>query len=328
MWRSSRRARTCHPARKRVGRTIPGRWWLTSGRATSLCVSPGASPPCRATSQFRAKAKALYEIVEADLKARCIQAFGITDPVDVKIQNGLKNDLACVVRTDLEGVEALAQFLLAEFRNAGLKLAVRFVENYLAAKATPIEIGLEQSPEFDLGRIGAADNVERFKQQNLISPNPSNPAFSAIDDISKKPDVPITKFQDHWKADINFGAAGAERYIEALASGRKATVSAFLATGRSSVTSTGDFLLQREGDRILVTGAIAHEWSDVDGYNFNVGKLFYEESQVLERHHKAKPFQWTIKWEEGISGELLIENAFSPNATRRWIKFETNPLNI
>ncbi len=94
------------------------------------------------------------------------------------------------------------------------------------------------------------------------------------------------------------------------------------------MTSTGDFLLQREGDRILVTGAIAHEWSDVDGYNFNVGKLFYEESQVLERHHKAKPFQWTVKWEEGISGELLIENAFSPNAARRWIKFETNPLNM
>ncbi len=113
--------------------------------------------------QFRAKAKALYEMVEADLKARCAQAFGIKDPVDVKIQNGLNNDLACVVRTDLEGVEALAQFLLAEFRKWGLKLAVRFIENYLAAEATPIELGLEESPEFDLGRIGAADNVGRFK---------------------------------------------------------------------------------------------------------------------------------------------------------------------
>ncbi len=279
-------------------------------------------------AQFRAKAKVLYEMGEDDLKARCAQAFGFKDPADVKIQNGLKDDLACVVRTDLEGVEALTQFFLAEFRKAGLKLAVRFVENYLAAKATPIELGLEQSPEFDLGRVGAADNVERFKQQNLISPDPSNPAFSAIDDISKKPDVAVTQFQDHWKADINFGAAGMERFFEAGVSKLGATVSAFLATGRSSVTSTGDFLLQREGDRILVTGAITHEWRDVDGYNFNVGKLFYEESQVLERHQKAKPFEWTVRWGEGISGELRIDNAFSPNATRRWIKFETNPISM
>lgn len=57
------------------------------------------------------------------------------------------------------------------------------------------------------------------------------------------------------------------------------------------MTSTGDFLLQREGDRISVAGAITHIWSDVDGYNFNAGALFRPESQILERHKKAKPFK-------------------------------------
>ncbi len=91
------------------------------------------------------------------------------------------------------------------------------------------------------------------------------------------------------------------------------------------MTSTGDFLLQREGTRILVTGAITHVWTD-DGYNFDPGKPFHEEAQILERHGKAKPFQWKATWEEGILGELQIENAFSPNATRRWVSFETNPM--
>ncbi len=97
------------------------------------------------------------------------------------------------------------------------------------------------------------------------------------------------------------------------------------ATGASSFTSTGEFVLQRKGTRILVTGAITHVWTD-DGYDFNTGAPFHEESQVLERHGKAEPFQWKAEWEDGILGELQIENAFSPNATRRWVSFEVNPI--
>ena len=244
----------------------------------------------------------------------------------MKIQNGLKDDLACVVRTDLEGVEALTKFLLAEGRKKGFSLAVRFLENYLKGDGAAIELGLGESPEFDLGRNGAAENVERFRQRNLLSPDPSNPAFTAIDEISKKPDVTVTQFQDHWKFDLDFSATGIGRFFEAGIDEPDATFSAFLATGQSSVTSTGDFLLQRKGDRIFVTGAITHVWNDVDGYNFNTGALFRPESQILERHKKAKPFKWEVKWEEGISGELRIDNAFSPNAARRWIRFETNPI--
>ncbi len=268
----------------------------------------------------------LQEAVAADLKSRGAKAFGITDPVDVKIQNGLKDQLASVVRTDLEGVEALMQFLLAEGRKKGSTLAVQFLENYLKADGAAIELDLGDSPEFNLGRNGAAENMERFKQRNLLSPDPSNPAFSAIDDISKKPDVTVAQFTDHWKYDLDYSLTGIGRFLEAGFDKPGATFSIFLATGRSSVTSTGDFLLQRKGDRILVTGGVTHIWSDVDGYNFNTGALFHPESQVLERHKKAKPFKWTVKWEEGISGELQIENAFTPNATRRWIRIETNPI--
>ncbi len=302
-----------------VAQFSPRNLWVHNGRTLSSVPN---------STQFHARAKVLYEAVAADLKVRCVAAFGITDPVDLKIQSGLKDDFASVVRTDLEGVEALTQFLLAEGRKEGFTLAVRFLENYLKADGAAIELGLGESPEFDLGRNGAAENVERFREQNLLSPDPSNPAFSAVDDISKKLDVTVTQFEDHWKYDLDYSATGIGRFLEAVFDELDATVSAFLATGRSSVTSTGDFLLQREGDRISVAGAITHIWSDVDGYNFNAGALFRPESQVLERHKKAKTFKWTVEWEEGILGELQIENPFTPGATRRWISFETNPISM
>ena len=109
----------------------PRNLWVHTGRALSSVPN---------NAQFRARAKALYEAVTADLKARCIEAFGISDPADVKIQNGLKEELACVVRTELEGVEALTKPLLAEGRKRGLKLAVRFFEHYLGASGSPIEV--------------------------------------------------------------------------------------------------------------------------------------------------------------------------------------------
>ncbi len=94
-----------------------------------------------------------------------------------------------------------------------------------------------------------------------------------------------------------------------------------------SLTATNDFFLQQEGTRIHVAGAITHVWTDL-GYDFDAGKPFYEEAQILERHKKAKPFKWEVRWEEGILGELQIENAFTPSAIRRWIRFETNPISM
>ena len=129
-----------------VAHFTPRNLWVHNGRTLSSVPN---------NTQVRARSKALYEAVTADLKARSIQAFGITDPADVKIQNDLKDDLACVVWTELEGVEALTQFLLAEGRKRGLKLAVRFFEHYLGASGSSIEVSRAEAFEFDACRAAA-----------------------------------------------------------------------------------------------------------------------------------------------------------------------------
>lgn len=75
---------------------------------------------------------------------------------------------------------------------------------------------------------------------------------------------------------------------------------------------------------MLVTGTIPHLWTDL-GYDFNPGQIFYPESQVLEKHGKARPFPWKAEWRHEVEGLLQIENVFSPNATRRWIDFDVHP---
>ncbi len=130
-----------YESRPLVAHFTPRKLSVNTGRGLSLVPS---------NAQFRARAKALYQAVAADLKARCVQAFAIKDPVDVKIQQGLKDDLACVVRTELEGVEAFARSLLAIGRKLGLKLAVRFFEHYLGASGSAIEMRRDEALEFDL----------------------------------------------------------------------------------------------------------------------------------------------------------------------------------
>ncbi len=95
-------------------------------------------------------------------------------------------------------------------------------------------------------------------------------------------------------------------------------------TGGSNLKSTGVFDLRRRGNRIAVTVFVTHEWSD-DGYDFNKGAVFHDESQVLERHKKAKTFPWKATWEDVLKWEVEIIDPFTDNATRRMIGFDTMP---
>ncbi len=194
-----------------------------------------------------------------------------------------------------------------------------------ATSGRPIELSREEAFEFDLIRNAVQENIERFKERNFIAPESSTPGSSVIEDIAKNPKIRVAQFQDHWKADINLSSvSGIVRFANAGITDRTDTTSALFGTGASSVTSTGDFLLQRQDDRILVTGTITHLWTD-PGFNFNPGQEFHPESQILERHGKAKPFQWKAEWREIVEGMLQIENSFRPNAAVRWISFETRP---
>ena len=274
---------------------------------------------------FRDRAKALHDAVAAGLKARCAEGFALKESVDGKIQQGLKNELACVVRTDLEGVEALFRFILTSFRDFGLTLPVRLLEHYLGASGSSIKVSREEALEFGLIRNAVQENNERFKERNFISPSPHNPAFSAVEDITRNPAARAAGFQDHWKRDFDrTTVSGAIKLAVRGISDPEGTITVLLGPGSSSLTSSGDFLSRRQGDRVLVTGTITHLWTD-PAFNFDQGRILHEEAQILQRHGKARPFTWTAEWREEVVGTLKIENIFQADAARRWVTFETHP---
>lgn len=209
-------------------------------------------------------------------------------------------------------------------------MTVQFFENYLKMSKPFIRIGRDEILKFDWIANAASENIERFEKQTFVSPTQSNPVFSALEAMTANPAAKDIQVLDDWKADLNFKkAAGIRRFAVAGATDFKDTSLAFLAFGQSSLESKGVFDLKRAGDRIIVTGKVTHVFIDADVYNFNPGNFFHPESQVLERHKKARPFAWEAEWSELIDGEIRIGRAVprgpEQGLRRQWIRFETRP---
>ena len=159
----------------------------------------------------------------------------------------------------------------------------------------------------------------------LIAPKSKAPgATEAVEAITKNPEVKNQSFDDHWVKAIPSRAVWNKIKSMFGIDVNPQSGSIGFGVGGSNLTSSGRFELQRKGDRILVEGKITHVWSD-DGYDFNKGAAFHDESQVLERHKKAKPFKWKAEWHEVLTGELLIVDGYSANPTRRGVRFEVRP---
>jgi hypothetical protein len=145
-------------------------------------------------------------------------------------------------------------------------------------------------------------NIRRFWQDNLIGPKSTAPgANEAVEAITKNPEERAQRFEDSWVSGIPSRAMW--NVIEPMFGGDVDPQSGSIGfgPGGSNLTSSGSFELQRNGDRIAATVTVTHVWSDA-GYEFDSTDPFYEESLVLERHKKAKPFQWEAEWDDIITG--------------------------
>ena len=243
----------------------------------------------------------------------------------MKIQNGLKDDLAGVVRTDLEGVEALAQFILADWRKKGFTLAVQFFENYLKANANFVPVSRDDALSFPEVQAAVAVNVERFWEINVIAPETDEQGLREVNAISKYPKENVQKYEDSWVSGIRSRAPGNFARMAFGLDVDPESGSIGFGPGGSNLASRGEILLQRTDDWIAVTISVTHVWSD-DGYNFDKETPFYDESQILERHGKAKQFKWAAEWTDVLTGDVQIQNPFTPIASRRGTSFEARPL--
>lgn len=228
------------------------------------------------------------------------------------------------MRTDLEGVEALTQFYLADGRKKGFTLAVRFLENYLKANPDEIHLSREEAVSFPDVRDARMVNISRFWQLNLIAPKTDQQGLRELEAISKIPVQDAQTFTDSWERTISSKAAENVFWSLINVDVDPQSGSIGFGPGGSNLKSTGVFELQRNGNRIAVTIAVTHRWSD-EGFKFDPNDPFYHESRVLELHKKAKRFLWSAEWVEILTGEWEIIDPFTTTATRRMIGGDTLP---
>ena len=168
-------------------------------------------------------------------------------------------------------------------------------------------------------------NVERFWQTNVIAPKTDAQGLQEVDAISKDAKEKVKKYENYWVRGIRSRAGGniINMFFGIDVDPQSGSIG--FGPGGSNVASRGEILLQRTDDWIAVTISVTHVWSG-EGYNFDKDTPFYDESRILERHGKAKPFKWAAEWIDVLTGDVQIQNPFTPIASRRGTSFEARPL--
>ncbi len=277
------------------------------------------------------QAPAFAHALAEDIWRRCGAIVKPGHAVDQAIDRELRGKFACVIVTELEAALATAALELKEFDGYGNPLAARFLRNYLAAQGQDIELTRKEALTFQIVAEAASENIERFKEHSIAGPEPGNPSHNRLMAfLSDRKAVPGVILEDYWKVDFNLKPwSGLGRELRSRAEDRRNAKAFSYGAGASHVTSEGRFQLIWQNDRVLAKGTITHTWTD-EGYNFDKYQPFYLESQVLERHHKAKPFKWWATWKDEIEGELevferpLLEGLMAPRVLT-WIRCKVSP---
>ena len=92
---------------------VPGNKYALAGsfRPNNLMLQDGRGSGTHVPSSqaLQIKARPLYQTLANDINARCARILGIKDTEDRRINDTLKNKLTCVVRSEVDGIEAWAR---------------------------------------------------------------------------------------------------------------------------------------------------------------------------------------------------------------------------
>ena len=210
-------------------------------------------------------------------------------------------------------------------------MAARFFRNYLAARGEEIQLTRKEALTFQMVVDAVADNIAKLKQDSIAGPSSKGPTHHPLREFRSSPkNGRHVTLQDRKIARFNFRPwSGLSRFARGFAEDFHNTRALYAGVGGSHITSEASFNLRWQDGRILVKGLITHTWTD-DGYNFDPGQVFYKESRILERHHKAKPFKWAAVWADALEGELVsversqFEDLMEPSVLT-WIRCKVSP---
>lgn len=83
--------------------------------------------------------------------------------------------------------------------------------------------------------------------------------------------------------------------------------STYLAFGKTSVTSDGEFTARRSGDVLTIRGDVTHGFGQKEVFNFEADQPGSHPAAVLEGEKEAAPFRMTYDRRQSVEAELKYE---------------------
>lgn len=99
----------------------------------------------------------------------------------------------------------------------------------------------------------------------------------------------------------------------------------YYASGTFTITSTGDFILSREGDKVKIEGTVSHRWWDPYDWHHGLGAFIPgfgtvsdSDALLLQGHRGAEPFMMESIWEQNLDAEIIMRKLWFDSKKYNW----------
>lgn len=186
----------------------------------------------------------------------------------------------------LDRIEATYRDMIDNARTLGQDVAADNLERFLAGTGGTKQESVSWLRDFGAVTSAEETNLGRFED--------------SLDEEALKLDAgEQSSFNDYW-----------DRTFTALP-----TTELYYASGTSTVTSTGEFTLSRNGSIVIIEGTVTHRWHDPYDWHAGLGALipgsgFISDADalLLQQHRGAASFDMEATWTQTLEGTYTIDS--------------------
>lgn len=196
----------------------------------------------------------------------------------------------------LDDIERRYRDMIQAARDRGADVAADNLERFLAGTGGTKVLSVNWLRGFD-----AITEAERLNQERFEN---------TLKDLAAALKPGETRsFTDHW-----------DRMLTA-----DTTTELYYASGTSTIRSTGNFQLKRNGDTVEITGTVNHHW--FDPYDWHAGLAAYipgfgsisdADALLLQQHRDAKSFDMESDWQQTVTGTVTVRDWWFDSAEFTW----------
>lgn len=174
----------------------------------------------------------------------------------------------------------------------------------------------------------AADNLERFLKGTGGTKFMDVSWLRSFDPVVSAEETNQERFEDDL-TDLAYEMNSGETrrhydYWDASLTGSRLT-ELYYASGTSTVTSTGNFVLEKQGDETTITGSVEHRWWDpydwhpgLAAYVPGFGTISDADAALLQAHRGADSFDMVARWEQTVTGTVTEVDYWFDDESYEW----------